>query len=130
MQKVDAILKVDLTLVDPILTAVVNSASFEGTVVYKRKEGTKTLLYLKDVEGVVSASGTLMYGTLEVGTFNRVLGEDYAYLSGFWMVDINASVSTSAGIDTSNHLVIQDIKRQGVTRNTNKFVNSLSLIHI
>ena len=125
VQKVDAILKVDLTLVDPILTAVVNSESFEGTVVYKRKEGTKTLLYLKDVEGVVSASGTLMYGTLEVGSYNRVLGEDYAYLSGFWMVDINASVSTSAGIDTSNHLVIQDIKRQGVTRNTNKFVNSL-----
>ena len=92
---------------------------------YTRKEGTKTLLYLKDVEGVVSASGTLMYGALEVGSYNRVLGEDYAYLSGFWMVDINATVSTSAGIDTSNHLVIQDIKRQGVTRNTNKFVNSL-----
>ena len=125
VQKIDAILKVDLTLVDPILSAVVNSTSFEGTVVYKRKEGTKTLLYLKDVEGVVSASGTLMYGTLEVGTFNRVLGEDYSYLSGFWMVDINATISTNAGIDTTNHLVIQDIKRQGVTRNTNKFVNSL-----
>ena len=125
VQKVDAILKVDLTLVDPILTAVVNSTSFEGTVVYKRKEGTKTLLYLKDVEGVVTASGTLMYGALEVGTYNRVLVEDYSYLSGFWMVDINATVSTSAGIDTSNHLVIQDIKRQGVTRNTNKFVNSI-----
>ena len=125
VQKIDAILKVDLTLVDPILSAVVNSESFEGTVVYKRKEGTRTLLYLKDVEGVVSASGTLMYGTLEVGTFNRVLGEDYAYLSGFWMVDINATISTNAGIDTTNHLVIQDIKRQGVTRNTNKFVNSL-----
>ena len=125
VQKVDAILKVDLTLVDPILTAVVNSTSFEGTVVYKRKEGTKTLLYLKDVEGVVTASGTLMYGALEVGTYNRVLVEDYSYLSGFWMVDINATISTSAGIDTSNHLVIQDIKRQGVTRNTNKFVNSL-----
>ena len=82
-------------------------------------------MYPKDVEGVVSAPGTLMYGTLEVGTFNRVLGEDYAYPSGFRMVDINASVSTSAGIDTSNHLVIQDIKRQGVTRNTNKFVNSI-----
>ena len=55
-----------------------------------------------------------MYGALEVGTFNRVLGEDYAYPSGFRMVDINATVQTSAGIDTSNHLVIQDIKRQGV----------------
>ena len=59
---------------------------------------------------------------LEVGT-NRVLGEDYAY-PRLRMVDINATVLTSAGIDTSNHLVIQDIKRQGVTRNTNKFVNS------
>ena len=47
MQKIDAILKVDLTLVDPILTAPVNPESFEGTVVYKRKEGTKTLLYQK-----------------------------------------------------------------------------------
>ena len=46
-------------------------------------------------------------------------------IRGFRMVDINAQCSTSAGIDTSNHLVIQDIKRQGVTRNTNKFVNSI-----
>ena len=46
-KKLMPILKVDLTLVDPILTVPVNSESFEGTVVYKRKEGTKTLLYQK-----------------------------------------------------------------------------------
>ena len=124
-EKIDEILEIDLTLTDPPLSSVVSTDTAEGTVAYIRKVAAKTLIYLKNVSGVFSASGSLLLDTLPVGNYTRVNTEDYDQLGGWWKVDIGASVSTDAGADISNSVVIQDIKLSSETRDTNLFFSSL-----
>jgi len=123
-QKIDEILEIDLTLVDPVVSNVVSTDTAQGTVVYVRKVAAKTLLYLSNTSGVFSATGTLLLDTLPIGDYTRVSTEDYDHLGGWWKVSIGASVSTNAGADTSNNLVVQDIKLLNEIRDTNRFFSS------
>ena len=125
VEKIDEILKVDLTLKDPVVGNVLTTDTAQGTVVYVNKVGTKTLIYLKDVQGVFSNSDSINFGNLEIGAYDRVITEDYNHLGGWWRVDFPTAVSTDLGADTSNHLVIYDIIRQNVTRTVSHFFNSL-----
>ena len=122
--KVDEILQVSLTLRDAPVSSVVSTSTAQGTVVYSRKIAGKTLLYLKDVRGVFSASGSLLLDTLPIGDYTRVNTEDYDHLGGWWKVGIGASVSTGAGADISTNVVIQDIKLLNETRDSNLFFSS------
>jgi len=124
-QKVDEILEIDLTLIDPTLSSVVTTDSAQGTIVYFRKVASKTLLYLSNTSGVFSASGTLLLDTLPIGDYTRVNTEDYDHLGGWWKVSTGANVSTNAGSDVSKNLVVQDIKLLNETRDTNRFFSSL-----
>ena len=54
VEKIDEILKVDLTLKDPVVGNVLTTDTAQGTVVYVNKVGTKTPIHLKDVQGVFS----------------------------------------------------------------------------
>ena len=124
VEKIDKF-KVDLTLKDPVVGNVLTTDTAQGTVVYVNKVGTKTLIYLKDVQGVFSTSDSINFGNLEIGAYDRVITEDYNHLGGWWRVDFPTAVSTDLGADTSNHLVIYDIVRQNITRTVNHFFNSL-----
>ena len=46
LEEIDEILKVDLTLKDPVVGNVLTTDTAQGTVVYVNKVGTKTLIYL------------------------------------------------------------------------------------
>ena len=127
VEKIDEILKVDITLTDPVVGNVLTTDTAQGTVVYVNKVGTKTLIYLKDVQGVFSTSDSINFGNLEIGAYDRVITEDYNHLGGWWRVDFPTAVSTDLGADTSNHLVIYDIVRQGITRTISHFNNSLEI---
>ena len=125
VQKVDEILVINLTLTNAQLGDVVSTDTAEGTVVYQRKEGTKQLLYLKNVEGIFSNQAQLFSGNSQIGTYQRVNTEDYSHLGGWWLIEIGATVSTNAGADSTNNVVIVDIKRQGISRTTNNFMSSM-----
>ena len=124
-QKVDEIIEVPLTLTDVQLNVKVSTESAEGVVCYVRKEGTQTLIYLKDAKGVFSSTGTLYYGNLEVGQYTRVNTDDYNSVAGWWKVSIGANISTSAGVDSTNNLIVQDIKLLNEVRTNNLFYSSL-----
>ena len=94
VEKIDEILKVDLTLKDPVVGNVLTTDTAQGTVVYVNKVGTKTLIYLKDVQGIFSSSDSINFGNLEIGAYDRVITEDYNQLGGWWRVDFPTAVST------------------------------------
>ena len=114
-------------MTDPVVGNVLTTDTAQGTVVYVNKVGTKTLIYLKDVQGVFSTSDSINFGNLEIGAYDRVITEDYNHLGGWWRVDFPTAVSTDLGADTSNHLVIYDIVRQGITRTISHFNNSIEM---
>jgi hypothetical protein len=124
-EKVDEILQIKLTLTDPQIGNLVSTDTAEGTIVYIRKVAAKTILYLKNVSGIFSASGNLLLDTLPIGDYTRVNTEDYDYLGGWWKVGIGAGVSTNAGADISANVVVQDIKLLNEIRDTNRFSSSL-----
>ena len=123
--KVDEILEIELTITDPLLQGKVSTDTAEGIIVYIRKVASKTLLYLKNVKGIFSTSGTLVYNTLTVGEYVRVNTEDYNYLGGWFKVSTGTPVPTTAGQDTTKNLVIQDIKLSTENRDSNLFFNAM-----
>ena len=64
----------------------------------------KSLIYLKDVKGNFSATGDLLLGSINVGTYQRVFQEDINYLGGWWKISIGATVNNWPYISETNHI--------------------------
>ena len=124
-EKIDEILEVSNTLVDPAVGQLLITGTAEGTVVYIRKVASKSLIYLKDVSGVFAESDRLFLDLQPVGDYTRVNSEDYDYLGGWFKVAVGANVSTNAGSDISTSVVVRDIKVLNEVRDTNLFFSSL-----
>ena len=96
-EKIDEILEISNTLVDPVVGQTLITGTAEGTVAYIRKVASKSLIYLKDVSGVFEASVTLFLDLQPSGRLHKSNPEDYNYLGGWWKVAVGAHVSTNAG---------------------------------
>ena len=126
-EKVDEILSIDQTLNDLTVGDAIATDSADGTVAWVNKVGTQSLIYLKDVKGNFSATGDLLLGSINVGTYQRVFQEDINYLGGWWKISIGATVNNWPYISETNpYLVIYDIIRQGITRTALSYYNVLS----
>ena len=91
------------------------------------QEGTQSIIYLKNVKGNFSTTDSLKAGSINVGTYIRAFTEDYAYVGGWWKIDVGATINTSLGAEINPYLVVQDIIRQGITRTLNEYFNVLGI---
>ena len=124
IHKVDEIISVDLTLVEVNLNDVLQTTTGSGTVAYRRKIGTRTLIYLKTVNGTINDSGTLALGSQLVGNYVKVVMNDYVTLGGWWYINLGFNTDTnSVQSDLKKSLVVRDIIKAGDLRTVNEFYN-------
>ena len=126
-EKIDDILNVPDTLNSLYGGETVSTDTADGTVAYVHQEGTQSIIYLKNVKGNFSTTDSLKAGSINVGTYIRAFTEDYAYVGGWWKIDVGATINTSLGAETNPYLVVQDIIRQGITRTLNEYFNVLGI---
>lgn len=124
IHKIDEIISVDLTLVDVTVNDVVQTITGSGTVTYKRKIGTRTLIYLKAVNGIINNSGSLALGSQLIGEYVKVVVNDYATLGGWWYINLGFNTdANSQQTDLKKSLVVRDIIKASDLRIANDFYN-------
>ena len=129
VQKIDDILLIDNTKAIPSVGETISSATAVAEVTYVHTTGdNRSLIYVKDANGLFETTGTLFVGDIEIGVFERAVQQDENYLGGWWQIaGPNASFTSTVTIETKPYLVIQDIIKTGVSRSIKYYENALRI---
>ena len=143
LHKVEKIFVINETINDPEISDIVYTATGNARVVYKRKVGTKTLLYVNEVQGAFGDTGELLTGVdLSVGNYYLAFTDQDEYNRGWWAITTpfnqtpnpttsyptDSSVLNETLFDVNPALVIKDIIKNQESRSVQTFVNSLDTI--
>ena len=129
VEKVDDILLIDNTKAIPSIGETISSATAVATVTYVHTTGdNRSLIYVKDSNGLFETTGTLFVGDIEIGVFERAVQQEENYLGGWWQIAVPyGNFSSTTTIETKPYLVIEDIIKTGVTRNKRYYENVLRI---
>ena len=143
LHKLEKIFVINETVNDPEVSDIVYTATGNARVVYKRKVGTKTLLYVNEVQGAFGDTGELLTGVdLSVGNYYLAFTDQDEYNRGWWAITTpfnqtpnpttsyptDSSVLNETLFDVNPALVIKDIIKNQESRSVQTFVNSLDTI--
>jgi len=143
LHKVEKIFVINETVNDAEVSDIVYTATGNARVVYRRKVGTKTLLYVNEVQGAFGDTGELLTGVdLSVGNYYLAFTDQDEYNRGWWAITTpfsqtpnpttsyptNSSVLNETLFDVNPALVIKDIIKNQENRSVQTFVNSLDTI--
>ena len=143
LHKLEKIFVINETVNDPEVSDIVYTATGNARVVYRRKVGTKTLLYVNEVQGAFGDTGELLTGVdLSVGNYYLAFTDQDEYNRGWWAITTpfsqtpnpttsyptNSSVLNETLFDVNPALVIKDIIKNQENRSVQTFVNSLDTI--
>ena len=143
LHKVEKIFVINETVNDAEVSDIVYTATGNARIVYKRKVGTKTLLYVNEVQGAFGDTGELLTGVdLSVGNYYLAFTDQDEYNRGWWAITTpfsqtpnpttsyptNSSVLNETLFDVNPALVIKDIIKNQENRSVQTFVNSLDTI--
>ena len=143
IHKLEKIFVINETVNDPEVSDIVYTATGNARVVYKRKVGTKTLLYVNEVQGAFGDTGELLTGVdLSVGNYYLAFTDQDEYNRGWWAITTpfnqtpnpttsyptDSSVLNETLFDVNPALVIKDIIKNQESRSVQTFVNSLDTI--
>ena len=143
LHKLEKIFVINETVNDPEVSDIVYTATGNARVVYRRKVGTKTLLYVNEVQGAFGDTGELLTGVdLSVGNYYLAFTDQDEYNRGWWAITTpfnqtpnpttsyptDSSVLNETLFDVNPALVIKDIIKNQENRSVQTFVNSLDTI--
>ena len=142
VHKLEKIFVIDSTANVPELNDIVYTGSGEAKIVYIRREGIKTLIYVNQITGAFAESGELFTGVdLSVGEYQILFDDDETYNAGWWYINTpfnqtpdpqsyptDSDVVDAQLYDVNPGLVIKDIIKNQESRSALTFVNSLDTI--
>ena len=140
--KAEKMFVINETVNDPAVSDIVYTDTGNGKVVYSRKVGTKTLLYVNEIQGAFADSGELSTGVdLPVGTYYTAFANQSEYNRGWWVINVpfsqtpsptsyptDTDVANQTIYDVNPALVIKDIIKNQESRTVQTFVNSLDTV--
>lgn len=139
VHKVEKIIVINETVNDPAVQDLVYTTTGNAKVVYSRKVGTKTLLYVNELRGDLADTGDLFTGVdLSVGSYSIAFTDEDEYNRGWWVIAVpfnvtptptsyptDADVQNATAFDVNPALVIKDIIKNQTSRSAQVYVNSL-----
>ena len=140
--KAEKMFVINETVNDPAVSDIVYTDTGNGKVVYSRKVGTKTLLYVNEVQGAFADTGDLSTGVgLPVGSYYTAFPNQSEYNRGWWVINVpfsqtpnptsyptDTDVANQTTYDVNPALVIKDIIKNQESRSVQTFVNSLDTV--
>jgi len=129
VEKIDDILLIDNTQAIPSVGETISSATAVAVVTKVNITGdNRSLIYVKDVNGLFESTGTLFVGDIQIGAFERAVQQEENVLGGWWQIDgPSSSFTSTTTIETKPYLVIQDIIKTGVSRSVKYYENALRI---
>ena len=129
VEKIDDILLIDNTQAIPSVGETISSATAVAVVTKVHTTGdNRSLIYVKDANGLFESTGTLFVGDIQIGAFERAVQQEETLLGGWWQIaGPSASFTSTTTIETKPYLVIQDIIKTGVSRSVKYYDNALRI---
>lgn len=142
VNKVEKMFVIEETVNDPQVNDTVYTGSGEARIVYIRREGTRTLIYVDRITGAFAEADDLFTGVdLPVGAYTIPFDENVEYNAGWWFIETpfnqipsptsyptDADVVNAVLSDVNPALVIKDIIKNQETRPVQTYMNSLDTV--
>ena len=128
--KVDNVLVIENFVNLPQINDILSSSIASGKVVYVANNLTTCTVYLSDVNGTFTQSGSVFVGTIRIGDYT----EDYVNLTsnlgGYWYINTptytTSADSTNTFIDPGHGLIYQDLLTTASGRSTPNFYHNIT----
>ena len=124
--KVQMVVEIISALATPEVGDEITTETARANVQYRFIDNdNRLILYLNNVNGNLSTSGTIAQNNITIGTYTAINNINDNYHAGWWYINVGQSFNSTNIKETKPNLVVTDITLEGGTPPTPIFNNIL-----